>query len=207
MPDTENLTKKRQKVLEKMLVLAAENGWNDSVLADSVVASGLDENYRAVLFPLGLEDAINLYISGVNEEMVKNAENLNLAELKIRERIHTLVMLRLQIYGRNKAAISKLIAYFARPFNLDDGIAKLAGSVDIIWRLAGDKSTDFNYYTKRALLAGVFVTTLNFWLHNNNDQEVSEFLKRRIEEVMQIQKIKAKIREFSESLPFPKFGG
>lgn len=36
---------------------------------------------------------------------------------------------------------------------------RLALMVDDIWYWAGDRSTDFNWYTKRALLAGIYTST------------------------------------------------
>ena len=83
------------------------------------------------------------------------------------------------------------------------GVKLLYRTVDSIWRAIGDTSTDFNFYTKRAILAGVYSTTLMRWFSDGtaNETETSEFLRRRIDDVMKFEKFKAQVRERMGALP------
>ncbi len=51
------------------------------------------------------------------------------------------------------------MAIKAHPSNLPDSLERLALMLDEIWYQAGDRSVDFNWYTKRAMLAGVYCST------------------------------------------------
>jgi ubiquinone biosynthesis protein COQ9 len=76
-------------------------------------------------------------------------------------------------------------------------------TVDRMWRAAGDTSTDFNFYTKRAILAGVYSSTLLRWFTDDSEDEkpTFEFLDRRIEDVMRFEKFKADANEALSKLP------
>ena len=65
-------------------------------------------------------------------------------------------------------------------------------TVDAIWYAAGDTSADFNFYTKRATLAGVFSSTLFYWLNDRSEgnEATWAFLDRRIDDVMRFEKFK-----------------
>ena len=86
-----------------------------------------------------------------------------------------------------------------------DGATCVYRTVDTIWRAVGDTSADFNFYTKRALLAGVYTTTMLYWFGDTSEdaEETWKFLDRRIADVMQIEKVKSQVFKFAEQLPNP----
>jgi ubiquinone biosynthesis protein COQ9 len=73
-----------------------------------------------------------------------------------------------------------------------------------MWRAAGDASTDFNFYTKRMLLAGVLKATILFWLDDATPGCAAswEFLDRRIGEVLKIGKTISLAKEWKPAEVF-----
>jgi ubiquinone biosynthesis protein COQ9 len=79
--------------------------------------------------------------------------------------------------------------------------------VDAMWRAAGDTATDFNFYTKRGILAGVYGATAMRWFTTEDEKQVDDFLAARIENVMQFEKFKAKAKEALSNFPaFAEWG-
>lgn len=105
--------------------------------------------------------------------------------------------LRLEAIEPHKEAVRRALAYYAMPLHMAAGAAALARTADVMWQAAGDQSTDFNWYSKRALLSGVYSSTLLVWLNDANDgnEDTCAFLNRRIEDVMRIEKVKQCLRE------------
>src|SRR4029077_14179482 len=97
-----------------------------------------------------------------------------------------------------REAARRALALLALPLNAGLGLKLLYRTVDAMWYAAGDTSADFNFYTKRAILAGVYSSTLLYWL--NDRAEGSEatwsFLDRRIDDVMKFEKFKDRVRNW-----------
>src|SRR5262249_37200559 len=122
---------------------------------------------------------------------------LDLKAMKIRERIATAVQTRLSLLKPHKEAARRAAAYLSLPPNLPLATKLLYNTVDAMWRAAGDTSTDFNFYTKRGILVGVYSSTLMRWFNDQSDGDVETdaFLAARIENVMQFEKLKSQVRE------------
>ena len=124
--------------------------------------------------------------------------------MKIRERIAAAVKARLAALAPHKEAARRAAALLSLPMNASLGAKLMYRTVDAMWRAAGDTSTDFNFYTKRGILAGVYGATAVRWFTTEDEAAVDAFLAARIENVMQIEKFKAKAREALAN--FPAFG-
>jgi ubiquinone biosynthesis protein COQ9 len=139
---------------------------------------------------------VDAYIQAVDREMEKRLPPKKLEKMKIRERIRALVWTRLEIMGPAREAVRSALSILAMPQNLP--LAARIGwrSADLMWRLAGDTSTDFNHYTKRMTLGTVYGSTLLAWLDARSEglSETAAFLGRRIDDVMQFEKWKASWR-------------
>ena len=153
------------------------------------------------IFPRGVRDLILAHSATIDSEMLTSASRLALLDMPIRQRISTLVMLRIQAMSSHRKAVSHLIPLLYSPQYLSIGAETLYHSIDLMWRTAGDTSTDFNYYSKRSLLSAVYCSTILYWLTDNSPDylQTQAFLERRIANVMSIQKIKPKIKNY-----FPK---
>jgi ubiquinone biosynthesis protein COQ9 len=182
-------------LLAKLLEEAAFAGWTESALEKAAEAAGYKKEYGRIAFPLGIAEAASLYIKQCDEAMLAALSGENFAAMKIRERIAAAVWARLQVYAPHKEAVRGLVAYFSLPLNAARATKHLAATCSAIWYAAGDNATDYNWYTKRVLLAGVYSSTLLYWLKDESEGSVDtkEFLNRRIDNVMEIQKAKGRL--------------
>jgi ubiquinone biosynthesis protein COQ9 len=127
----------------------------------------------------------------------------DLKAMKIRERIAAAVLARLSVLRLNKEAARRAAAFLSLPMHAALGTRLAWRTVDAIWRAAGDTSTDFNFYTKRGILVGVYGSTVVRWFNDDSPDESAtrEFLAARIENVMQFEKFKAKAKEALSAFP------
>jgi ubiquinone biosynthesis protein COQ9 len=123
----------------------------------------------------------------------------------LRDRVAAAVRARIEVLAPYKEAARRAAAFLSQPQNATLAAKLLMTTVDAIWRAAGDRSSDFSYYTKRAMLAGVYGTTLAYWFSDSSDGHSSTwtFLGHRIDNVMQIEKWRGQAREALSKLPDP----
>jgi ubiquinone biosynthesis protein COQ9 len=143
---------------------------------------------------------IDLYIQEVDRALEAWFAPERLANMKIREKIRSLVWKRLEIMGPAREAVRRALATLAMPQNLPLGLRIAWRTADQMWRIAGDTSTDFNHYTKRMTLGAVYGSTLLVWLDDQSEgfMETAAFLDRRIDDVMKFEKFKAEWRGASD---------
>lgn len=186
------------RILDAALPAIVFDGWTMATLERAAESIGLTSFDTKRAFPNGAAQALALFSARADEEMLSTIRNdYNLAAMKIRERIATAVMVRLRLLLPYREAVRRAQGFYGLPWNKPAGLTALYTTVDAMWREAGDTSTDYNFYTKRALLSAVYVSTLRVWLDDASDTlaDTESFLHRRIENVMQIEKAKAKARE------------
>ena len=190
-------------VLERALGHAADDGFSDAVLARAAKEEGVGAEMVLHLFPAGPASLVECFSQACDAEMERRLAKQNLSEMKIRARIAAAVLARLAALKPHKEAARRASAFLMLPMNAALGLRLLYRSVDAMWRAAGDTSTDFNFYTKRAILAGVYSTTLMRWFNDTSDDEseTRAFLDARIGNVMQFEKLKAGLRERTKGWP------
>lgn len=199
-PSDEDL---KAAVLEAALGHAASDGFGDSVLARAAKEAGVGAEMLLHLFPDGPASLVACFSEASDAEMERRLATQNLSGMKIRARIAAAVLARLAAIEPHKEAARRASAFLMLPMNAALGLKLLYQTVDAMWRAAGDTSTDFNFYTKRAILGGVYSATLLRWF-NDTSQDESEtraFLDARIENVMQFEKFKAELRERTKDWP------
>ncbi len=196
----------KQKLLEAALKDAAFDGFTDVVVAKAGQEVGVDKETLSRLFPNGGLSLIETYSRGVDAEMERVLAAMELPARKIRERIKLAILTRLAILKPHKEAARRAAAALALPLHAGLGAKLLYASVDAMWRAAGDESTDFNFYTKRGILAGVYGSVLMRWFNDTGEDEsaTATFLDARIENVMQFEKFKAKAKEALGNFPMFK---
>lgn len=185
-------------IIEKALPLVAEGGWNQATLMAAAVDAGYKKTDVVRVFPNGAVDAVEAYARLTDAQMLEALSHYNLETMKIRQKITSAVRLRLELQILHREAVKKAVSLHSQPFNYHRGVRSLYATVDAIWRGIGDTSTDYNFYTKRLTLAGVYSSTLLIWLDDNSvGQEVTwAFLDRRIEGVMKFETAKHKIKNW-----------
>ncbi|WP_426266205.1 COQ9 family protein [Sphingomonas sp. LHG3443-2] len=172
---------------------AAFDGWTPAAVEAAALSEGVDPALAAMAIPEGAVGLIDLYGQGVDKALAEALPAETLAAMKIRERIRSLVWTRLQIQEPAKEAIRRALAILAMPQNAAAAARLSWRSADVMWRMAGDTATDYNHYTKRAILSAVYGSTLLAWLQDESDgnTDTAAFLDRRIDNVMQFEKWKA----------------
>ena len=185
---SEDRDAERRRLLAAIVPHVAFDGWTHQALKAGFADEGREAWEVRRYFPGGPGDALALFSAEADRLMLEALGRLDLSAMKVRDRVARAVRLRLEAMGAHKEAVRRGAAFFAFPPNAAQGLACLYRTVDSIWYAAGDRSTDYNYYTKRLLLAGVYSSTLVFWLNDRSEGGAASwaFLDRRIDEVMKV---------------------
>ncbi len=184
------------KIMEFTLRHVPFDGWTVNALKRGAIDAGVDPDEAVRLLGDNPLDMIEYYSLMLDRQMKEAVSALDLDSMKIREKIATCVMARLKIMAPYREAAQKAAVILSMPLNAPLASRLMFQTVDTIWYLAGDTATDFNYYTKRALLSGVYSSTLLYWFRDMSNEftNTKGFLDRRIENVMTIPKIKAQVK-------------
>jgi ubiquinone biosynthesis protein COQ9 len=179
---------------------AVFDGWTQQAVDAAAVQLGVDPVQARLAMPKSQAGMIDVYIQEVDRALEAWFTPERLAGMKIREKIRSLVWRRLEIQAPAREALRRALAILAMPQNVPLALRISWRTADIMWRLAGDTSTDFNHYTKRMTLGAVYGSTLVVWLDDQSDgfTDTAAFLNRRIDDVMQIEKWKAQWRGSSD---------
>jgi ubiquinone biosynthesis protein COQ9 len=184
----------RLELAPRIAAAAIFDGWSDAALAGAADAAGIDPAVARLAFPGGSMDMIAAWIASVDARMEQAFEREVLAQMPIRERIRALVWFRLEAVAGIEEALRRAVAIQALPRNLARTARLGWGSADRMWRLAGDTATDYNHYSKRAILTAIYAATLAVFVDDDSEGKAATraFLDRRIEGVMRFEKAKAK---------------
>ncbi len=199
------LDRQREAILRAALAHVPFDGWTWAALERAAADAGLPAEVARAAFPGGPTEAVELFSDWADRRMLAALEAIDLDALRVRDRIRLAVRTRLEQLAPHREAVRAALAHLALPHNAGIGLRCLWRTVDAIWRAAGDTATDFNYYTKRMLLAGVYSSTLLCWIEDDSpDFEATwAFLDRRIDEVLRVPGAMGKVRRAVESLPSP----
>jgi len=193
----------KDEVLAAALPQAAFDGFTDRVLEKAGAEAGQDKAALARLFPEGPLSLIAHYSHWADAAMQTRLAAMDLPAMKIRARIAAAVTARLAVLKPHKEAARRAAAMLTLPMHAGLAARLMYRTVDAMWRAAGDTATDFNFYSKRGILAGVYGATLVRWFNDTSEDEkpTTDFLAARIENVMQFEKFKAKAKEALSAFP------
>lgn len=179
---------------------AAFDGWTPAALELSASTVGIDAAVARLAFPGGAIDMIDAWFAHVDMAMLGQITPEALAAMKVRDRITALVQARLDLVANDMEALRRALAVLALPQNLARAAKLNWRAADAMWRAAGDTAADFNHYTKRAILGGVYAATVMAMLADDSEDraDTRAFLARRIDGIMRFEKAKAR---FSHSAP------
>ncbi|MBB4632474.1 COQ9 family protein [Sphingosinicella soli] len=202
-PADMTLDELRPVLIEALLPNVAFDGWSETALDAAAITVGIPADRARLVFSGGAADMIDAWIQKADRDMATELERRGGGTLKIRDRITTAIRIRIEQARPHKEAVRRALAVLAQPQHAAFSARTLWRSADAMWRAAGDSATDFNYYTKRMSLGAVYAATLLFWLQDEseNDTETFAFLDRRIETIMQVEKMKARFREQASHRP------
>ena len=173
------------------------DGWTDRTLAQAVEDAGVDPGLSRLAFPRGGVDLALAFHRERDAALAADLASADLLGLRFRDRVAYAVMRRLELVQADREAVRRGAALFALPHHAADGARAIWHTADTIWTALGDESRDFNWYSKRATLSAVYSAALLYWLGDETPdaQATREFVGRRIDNVMQFEKLKTRIRE------------
>jgi ubiquinone biosynthesis protein COQ9 len=192
MPDTDVKT----RLLEAAKPHVPFDGWSETTLRLAAAEAGIDRAMVDAVCPRGAVDLALAFHEAGDAAMVDALQAADLGEMRFRDRVAFAVRTRLDLV-EDRELVRRGMTLFALPQHAADGTGALWRTADRIWTALGDTSRDINWYTKRATLSGVYGATVLYWLGDQSEGQARtwEFLDRRIDDVMQIEKVKAKARE------------
>ena len=192
---SDDLARRKDALLLALLPNAPFDGWTRSAMRGAAVKAGIDLTDLPLLFPKGPRDVAAWFSNWADRQTVIELKRHRVGALKIRERIALGVTTRLAILLPHREAVRRALSLLASPTNVPLAGKLLFDTVDTIWHAAGDRSTDFSFYTKRGLLAGVYAATTLYWLDDRSDdaQATAAFLDRRLAEVLAIPKLRERV--------------
>ena len=193
-----------EKLRRELALAVGENavfdGWTRTAVDSAAGQLGIDPVQARLAMPKTQVGLIDLYLQEVDRGLAAWFTPERLEPLKIREKIRSLVWRRLEIMGPAREAVRRALAILAMPQNVPLALKASWRTADLMWRIAGDTSTDFNHYTKRMTLGAVYASTLLAWLDDQSEgwSDSAAFLDRRIDDVMKFEKWKAQWRGSSD---------
>jgi ubiquinone biosynthesis protein COQ9 len=194
------LDEMREMLARELPAHAAFDGWTPEALALAAQATGIDPAVAALAFPGGAVDMIDAWFAQVDAAMLEKLPPETLGAMKIRARIAALVEARIDILADDIEALRRALAILALPQNLPRAAKLNWRAADVMWHAAGDTATDFNHYSKRGILGGVYAATIMAMLDDESEgqAETRAFLSRRIDGIMRFEKFKGR---FTHSAP------
>ena len=203
MMKTQNnyLNTKRLKILKIAKDIIAKEGLTSNTFEK--IASEHKMNIREInlLFPYGKIDLLKYSLEQLNIELQEYCLSIDLIRLPVHKRIRKILLSKIEIMNKEKKFYKKIFLNSLLPNQNVSLPSQLYKSIDQIWYLAGDTSVDFNFYTKRLILAGIYSRVVLFFFNNNNQQELEHLLDVNLKRVAKIPELKSKIKTFKDYFP------
>src|SRR3569623_37335 len=195
LPPDPTLDEIRAALAPAIAANAGFDGWSDVALVRAARAEGVDPDVARLAFPGGAVDMIDAWFAAIDAVMLAALPPEKLATMKIREKITALVEARLSLLAPNREALRRALAMLAMPTHLLHAARLGWRAADLMWHAAGDTAADYNHYSQRTILAGVYGATVTVLLDDQSagHADTGAFLARRIEGIKRIVKTKAKL--------------
>ena len=195
------LLKKRLEVLKFAKIFVSEKGLTKNSLENVSKLYGLDINETELLFPEGNIDFIKFTLEQLNKELEEYCRKIDLIRLPVHKRIKRVLLSKISLMNKNKLFYRSIFFNLLVPKKNLSLSSQLYNSVDQIWFIAGDSSTDFNFYTKRLILSAIYSRIMLYFFNNNNQDELEDILDDSLQRVSKIPKIKSKLKIFTGYFP------
>ena len=192
--ESKKFERERKTILNRALIDIENSGFNKKMLLNAAKNCKISEGKLGRLFPEGIFELKQYYFSEIDEQMLQKIKTQNYENIRVRDKIFNGVLIRLDLFKKNKTSIKYI--FVSESSNPIKSLKHLWRTSDLIWKSAGDSSTDYNHYTKRLLLSWVYITTLICWFNDKsrNINDTKLFLNRRIDEVLEFGKQSGKIK-------------
>jgi len=186
-------------ILQKLKKIVSVEGWSEKVLKQ-LLQNGVEKSDLVTYFQYDYKELLKYSLEELNNSLEKEINKINIINYSLNKRIKKILMLRFNILNNDKEFYKKTFYHLLIPSNNKIMKSSLYKSVDAMWYLAGDNSTDFNFYTKRLILTVIYVNAL-FVLFNKNFDEVESNIDRNLKKISKIPKIKDRISFIKDNIP------
>lgn len=189
------LAEMAQALAPDVAAAAVFDGWNDKAVAAAAQVHGLEAGVARLAYPDGAMDMIAAWIATIDRAMMDGVPADMLATMGFSARIRALLVFRIEYLAKHREALRRALATMAMPTNAIAAARLAWRSADLMWRLAGDTATDFNHYSKRALLASIYGATLTVLIDDDSlgQAETYAFLDRRLADIARFGKATARL--------------
>jgi len=195
------LLKKRLVVLKYAKLIVPEYGFNNKTFEMISNKYNLDINEIKILFPEGNIDLLKFALDQLNKDLEVFCKKFNFLRMPIHKRIRKILLSKIFLMNQEKKFYKKIFLKILIPNNNFITTNQLFKSIDQMWFMAGDNSTDFNFYTKRLILAGIYMRIILFFFNNNDQNQLEKILDTNLKRVSKIPELKSRINIFRDNLP------
>lgn len=191
------MTDPSDKILDAACMHVPFDGWSEASFVAAAADADVPMADARALFPRGAVDLAVAFHKRGDAALANTLETADLSTMRFRDRVAHAVRLRLEVVEDDKEAVRRGATLFALPMHAADGAKLVWNTADTIWTGLGDSSDDLNWYTKRATLSGVYSSVVLYWLGDTSEGHSAtwDFLDRRIDNVMMIEQVKARVRD------------
>lgn len=195
----------KDAILLATLPHVAFDGWTEKTLDEGVRTAGLAPDVALRAFPGGLLELAEHFSAWADRRMLGELEKLDLEGMPVRDRVAAAVRVRLEVLEPHREAVRFAISFLSLPGNLGAAVRLTFDTLDAIWRAAGDTSSNFNFFTKRGLLAPVYGATVLYWLSDTSEGHADtwDFLGRRLGNVLKLTDWKGRLEKDLGRVPSP----
>lgn len=195
------LYQKKLEFLKYSKYFIAEKGLNNNIFKNVANQNGLNLIETELLFPEGVSDYIEFALEQLSIELENYCNQINLIRLPIHKRIRKVLLSKIYLMNKEKMFYKKIFINLLIPKKNLSLPFMLYKSVDQIWFIVGDSSVDFNFYTKRFILSGIYSRVMLFFFNNNSQEALEEILDSSLKKVTKIPELKSKFKLFKNSFP------
>ena len=195
------LLNKRLQVLKFAKTIIAEQGLRPETLKSISKEHSLDFNKTDLLFPEGNNDLIKFALEQLNKDLEDYCKKMDLTRLPIHKRIRKILLSKIYLMNKEKIFYRKIFLNSLIPKKHFSLSSQLYKSIDQIWFIASDSSVDFNFYTKRLILAGIYSRVILFFFNNEDQKALENLLDENLKRVSKIPELKSKLNMFKEYFP------
>ncbi|WP_051431850.1 COQ9 family protein [Rhodovibrio salinarum] len=183
-----DLDELRREIMQRTLENVPFDGWSWASINAAADELGIDRREAESAFPGGPAEVIELHSMEADYAMLAAFEEQAHEGMRVREQVARAIWIRLEQNEPHREAVRRALSFLALPQHHTLALRLLYRTCDAVWTAAGDGSADYNFYTKRGLLSGVYSSTLLYWLEDSSEDYTATkaFLDRRIDETVQI---------------------
>ena len=177
---------KQEKLANLFVQDVPKFGWSRETLLQCAKKLKISTPNLALLFPSFEYDVLKFLIAQNNALVEKNYNSFNNSSLKVRDKIKTILELKFESNVYLKKALPEMLKFLLRPGNILMSVKLLHENSDFIWKLSGDKSNDFSYYSKRGLLSMIYLATLIYWLNDRSNKNIAtkNFISKSVDGIV-----------------------